>query len=101
GLIGQLVEQLAFHVVDQRREALRVAVRVADPAGKQRVPGEQVRVAPRVAVEQRYRTRGVAHQVDDLQAAFTHPYRVAVRDRAGDPGQRARVRGMGQRGRAG
>src|SRR4051794_2087857 len=40
GLVRQAVEQLARHVVDQRREVLLRAERVADAAGEQAVAGE-------------------------------------------------------------
>ena len=43
GLVGEPVEDLGLDLVDQLREGVRVAERVADAAGEERVAGEEVR----------------------------------------------------------
>src|SRR5690606_41922098 len=84
GLVGQAAEDLGLQVGHQRVEVARVR---GPPraAGEQRVAGEQVRYAAggRVAVEQGDRTRGVPHEVDDLQRTVADAYRVAVGQRLG------------------
>ena len=51
--VRQPAEDLRDHAVVQRDEALRVLLRVADAAGEQAVPGEQVRLGPVRLVAQR------------------------------------------------
>lgn len=78
GLVGQPVEKLPLDVVDELAEPLRVLLGVAHPAREERVPGEQVWHAGRVAVEQRDRTRGVPLEVDHLQRAVADRHGVAI-----------------------
>lgn len=80
GLVGQLVEELGLHVVEQARERLGVLVRVADPAGEEAVPGEQVRGAVRIVVDERDGARGVADQMAGGQRDLPHPDRAVVVD---------------------
>ena len=80
GGVGQPVEDLLHHAVVQRREPLRVLLRVADPAGEQAVPGEQVRLG-RAAVHQRDAARRVTHQVDHRQRHVAEPDSVSVADK--------------------
>jgi hypothetical protein len=80
GGVRQPVEDLLHHAVVQRGEALRVLLRVADAAGEQAVPGEQVRLGPVRQVTQRDAARRVADQVDNRQRRVAEPYRAAILD---------------------
>ena len=68
-LVGEPVEELGLHVVEQAAEVVGVAEGVADATGEERVAGEQVRVAVGVVVEQGDRAGRVAGEGDDLERA--------------------------------
>jgi len=95
GGVGQPVEDLRHHAVVQGREALRVFLRVADTAGEQAVPREQVRPGPG-AVDKRDAAWRVADQVDHGQRRVAEPDRVPLVDefvrRHRDAGRVRRVR---------
>jgi DNA-binding transcriptional ArsR family regulator len=102
GLVGQAAEQLRADVAEQRREPLRVLLRVADAAGEQAVAGEQVRGLAVRLEQQRDRAGGVTDQVDGGQLDVTDPDRVAVVDQVfGRHRDAVRVGAAGVGGRAG
>ena len=76
----QHAEHPRLQVVHQRREVLRRGG-PARTAGEQRVAGEQVVRAARVAVQQRDRAGGVAAQRDDLEAGRAERDGVALIER--------------------
>ena len=86
-VVGEPVEDLGGHLVEELGEGVGVAEGVADPAGEQRVAGEEVRVAAlggRVVVEQRDRAGGVAGEGDHLEGAVADGDGVALLDLEGD-----------------
>ncbi len=103
GGVGQPVEDLADHAVVQGREALRVLLGVADPAGEQAVACEQVRLRTTGRVAQRDAAWRVADQVNHRQRRVAEPDRVPVLDelvcRHRDPRRVQRVRDRGGAGR--
>src|SRR5690606_10863730 len=81
GLVGQPVEDLAFHVPDEGVEVLGVAPGVSDATGEQRVAGEQVWRTAGVLVEQRDGAGRVADEVNRLGGDRTDLDLVAGVDR--------------------
>jgi hypothetical protein len=102
GAVGQRPEDLGHHAVVQRGEALRVLLGVADPAGEQAVPGEQVRLRPVRLIAQRDAARRVPDQVNHRQDRVPEPDRAAVGDElVGGHRDARRVRGVRHGGRPG
>src|SRR5262249_39232918 len=73
GGVRQPAEDLRHHAVVQRREPLRVPLRVADAAGEQAVPGEQVRLRAGRQVAQREAARRRADRAGADQGAGHQP----------------------------
>jgi MFS transporter, DHA2 family, methylenomycin A resistance protein len=93
GRVGQPVEQPLGHVGEQRGEVLWCGC-LAHAAGEQRVSGEHVRLAGKLAVgivQDRDAAGSVPAQVDDGHRAVAEPQRLAVLHPAAD-GQRQLVR---------
>jgi len=102
GAVGQRAEDLRHHAVVQRGEALRVLLGVADPAGEQAVPGEQVRLRPVRLIAQGNAARRVTDQVNHRQDRVPEPDRVAVLDElVGGHRDARRVRRVRHGGRPG
>src|SRR5690625_5418804 len=76
--VVEFVENFRFDVVNEGGERVLIAERVADPAGEQRIAGEDVRGHALGFVHQGDGARRVAGQADDTEAGRPHGDDIAV-----------------------
>ena len=62
--VGQAVKEFRGDVCEKRGKSIRVSLGVSEPAREQAIPGEQVRRAIRVVVQQGNGSGRVANQLD-------------------------------------